>query len=228
MRLWACFFDERDRPYALVSDNMNAQIELWNLTDGKKTSEKTMATGSKAEQGPLAEFWQVAKDGEIIAMTYATALEKPFTKIWSLSDGKLLGSFTLDDWDPTHTAISSDGRYFLHGAVREDKAFTKLVNSWPSLARWIPKDYMVKKESKVHDLSTGVCWPGLPECERATFVQGSDRLVIFNKAGRYEYDAPPRWQYFTPWAWVALGAWLSLVAFWWRQRKRQRKIVGVV
>jgi len=56
------------------------------------------------------------------------------------------------------------------------------------------------------ELRSGQTWLELLGDHRCAFTDDGARLISFTEGGRYEYDVPPRWQYFTPWAWVALGA----------------------
>jgi hypothetical protein len=221
---WTGFFDKRDRPFAIVLDHLQSRIEIWDIL-GKNRISTVAVEGSFANLGPFeARHLQRAKQGIVVAIVNTIMSRKPLAMIWS-SEGKLLGSFVHDDSEYMNFALSSDGRYFVHGADQEFSLLKQLAELWPSFARRIALEFPTRKESRIHDLSTGQSWTGLPECERATFVQGTDRLVIFNKAGRYEFDAPPRWQYFTPWAWVALGVWVSWIALWWKSHRRRREVL---
>jgi hypothetical protein len=70
------------------------------------------------------------------------------------------------------------------------------------------------------DLETGRCWLGLYGEGFHTFHPDGTRLLVFGDVGRFEYDLPPRWQSFTPWAWLALAVWMGLASIWWALRPR--------
>jgi hypothetical protein len=85
---------------------------------------------------------------------------------------------------------------------------------------WLKEQFPDENRLALVDLHSGQTWFALPEALMMTFTEDCSGLILFTDEGRYDYDVPPRWQYFTPWAWAALGVWLSLVAIWWKLRKR--------
>ena len=213
------FFDEHDRPFAVVAPAQGTQLELWDLTEARKV--RNLSAQVHANLSTSADV--SADRNALYVYEYDSGFEFN-AHICSLLDGQPLGSLNSNA-RVSHFALSPDARFALHSGIYPNKAARQLALHWPRLYDWLPRDVRAPSESRVYDLARGTRWPGLPGSLHATFVQGSDRLVIFNEAGRYVFDVPPRWQYFTPWAWPALAVWLILAAIWWKLRVPRQKLV---
>ena len=85
-----------------------------------------------------------------------------------------------------------------------------------SLSLWLP----VKNLAMLIDLESNRTWRDMPAGKGVAFSEDDSRLVTFGEDGKYEWTVPPRRQYFTPWAWAALAAWLGAITIWWKLRKR--------
>ena len=153
--------------------------------------------------------------------------------LYSLGDGNLKFLFTqFKDMDFRDMMFSPDGRYLLiagwrpHPLIRFCNSLGPTVSNY--LVRWIsPHVSGGAQEQTLIDLEAGKTWPRIPgnnSGNSSLFAThgGRVRLVTFDdQKVRYDWDVPPRWQWFTPWTWAAVGAWLGLAVFWRRLRKRQ-------
>ncbi|CAN5247673.1 hypothetical protein BH10PLA2_BH10PLA2_32010 [soil metagenome] len=101
-----------------------------------------------------------------------------------------------------------------HPLVETARNVNADLGQW--LANWLPADNFVD----LRNLETGQIWQRIPAGLGVAFSEDDSRLITFGAKGRYIWSVPPRVQWFTPWALVALASWLSLALCWWKLRRR--------
>ena len=146
----------------------------------------------------------------------------------SLENGQVQQSYFFPRENAQPIKLSPDGRFLiceyrrLHPVVAYVGGRFEWLDKWLWANKFYPENWLA-----LVDLQTSKIWRDIVGGERCAFSDDGTRLISFTDKGRYEYNVPPQWQYFTLWAWVALGASVSLVAIWWRLRKRQPGMVAV-
>ncbi len=202
-------------------------FEIWN----EETGSREFVLSSKSSE--ITQNWrafQFSPDCRRLAI-----VGEKNVLVWSLEDGNLLWTLPKlylvctskigngSTWTQCESgvAFSNNARWLTEEYCSSDPV-ADWVCSWNDnlseiISRWFPMQDL----AILIDLETGRTWPGLPAGNGVVFSEDNSRMVTFGVDGRYEWSVPPRRQWFTPWAWAALGAWLSLVAIWWRLRKQR-------
>ena len=192
-------------------------FEVWDLGSGKADF---ILDISELEKAPPNRERPYLADARYKLHIPATVC-RDFVLTRSLDDGSSLQvlSMPADTLGPVR--ISPDGRYLLYNYYRR-LPLTHLADGRNDrLERWLWEQFCGQERLALLELRTGKTWLNLSDVGRCTFTNDGAGWTSFGDEGRYEYDLPPRWQYFTPWAWVALGAWLSLAGIWWTLRIRR-------
>jgi WD40 repeat protein len=223
--IMTCFFDTRGCPKVVVESN---DLEIWDLSSNEFEI--------RLEESELEE--QARKGGELSAglgrrvATSSTRAATMFSQwdfllIHSLEDGRLLQTHSIPSRGYHEPQFSPDGRFLIFDYLQSNQLF-ELPAGWHSdLYDWISARFPLRPRMALFDLHTGIIVLDLIGEGKCSINSDGTRLVSFTNEGRYEYDIPPRWQYFTPWAWMALCAWVSLAAIWWRLRKTRHRAVSV-
>ncbi len=135
---------------------------------------------------------------------------------------------------------SQNGRYFLYPTRRPG-----LLSRWVTSDKWFWLQLnLMALERKCRHSPRQSIWTlfdlesGRPEFEIkpiqtmmssfdchqiACFQEDNSSLTTIHDDGLYDWDLPPKMRWFTPWAWAALAAWLSLGGFLMRGRLHRRK-----
>ena len=235
-RIMACFFNSRGCPKLLVDSNhelsMNPfvrhnllpreNLEIWDLASNKADSKLDISELEKRGRIESGLTSQIAPQARVLATVC-----QDFVLIRSLEDGRPVQvlSMPADTLGPVR--ISPDGRYLLYEYFRQHPLRQLVDGQNDKLEIWVAERFSGQRRLALLELRTGKTWLNLSDAGRCTFTDDGTRWTSFGEEGRYEYDVPPRWQYFTPWSWAALGAWSSLIVIWWKLRKRQRGIAAV-
>ena len=96
-----------------------------------------------------------------------------------------------------------------------------ILKGWRrDLDEWLNVCFPIRSQYALLDVQTGVTWLGLVGDREYAFSDDGARLISYTNQGRFEYDLPPKWQYFTTWAWVSLASWIAMITIWWKMRKR--------
>jgi hypothetical protein len=207
-----CFFDSQGRPRVLLY--FIDPGTLWELI-----KQKVAAT--------LVCFDDVgSRHSDIIYVAGKPALATIFHNsrnlyIHSLDDGRLLQTYSI----PTgmdETGQFDSNRHFLILSSSWRFPLVHAAEGWNSqLDKWLSVRFPERERLVLLDLHSGKQWFDFLGDSRCTLSDDATQPKTIADEGYYVYDVPPRWQYFTPWAWTSLGAWLSLVTIWWRLRKRR-------
>ena len=217
-----CFFSSEGRPREIVHKNEPERLEIWDVVSNQLD---TVLDLSLAELGALGR-------GQACLSSVSVA-HVPILAIWnkesgllttrSVEDGRLLQSRSFPCEVLCSISFSADCHYLVCIYLWQHP-LVGLADGCPEgLKNWLGLRFPSQERLALLDLHTGKSWRHIVGGERTAFSDDNTRLISFTDEGRYEYDVPPRWQYFTPWAWAALGAWLSLAAIWWRLRRQQRR-----
>ncbi len=207
------YYDQSNQPKLIrIADRT---IERWDLHSGQVDFRLT----------PTCEIYDGARETWLFSLDFdhdllACVLNDNEIGLWSLKQRKLLRSFhrprDLDDLE-----LSPDARFLTYRCDREMNRFLQnfLYKVSPNLEQLFIKPTnmgMIALSGPLVD--TNWAFPGGTYCE---FADDCVRVYTSREEIGYEFDLPPRWQLFTPWAWAALGAWLGLSVLWWRLRKRR-------
>ena len=231
LRIRAGFFDRQNRPKLLLQSLGNA--EVWDLAKGSRDwSVKNDSLKSENEPaGGLATPLETPKLVRSTSMKFVTNYLDEDYQVRSLEDGRLFATHKRAE-ESGPLVYSPDGRFLLCVTTRaswQEELITRLPQRW---AGWVYDSEWGKhiaayerqiKEFTLIDLETGTEWPGLPAVQQhpfhAAFREHDQKLITATDEGFYEWDLPPKWQWFTPWAWPALAV-LLLLALTWRRLGR--------
>jgi hypothetical protein len=217
-RIVNCFFDFQMSPKLLVSSE---NMEVWDLASNKM--EKTLGRWELQNREMAWDddpFWGGVPSGTLVpAVVYQ---DGNLLLIRSLEDGRLLQSFSRSATGWISPRVSRSHGHFLICAYSRRHPLVRLAEGrHKGLEDWLESRLPKQPRLALMDLRTGKTWFDFLGDERVTVSDDGTRLISFTADGRYEYDVPPRLQYFTPWAWAALGTWLGLATVWWKLRKRR-------
>lgn len=210
-----CFFDQNGRPkFYLIKQSE----EQWDVLSEQCDWRRAFHANRFGEP----ESWDTT-------VFFTLDPDDSAMNCWSFADGRWLARLSIAEQECDELSLSPDGRFMIYAYSRPHWFWSTL--DWiPGTASLNVKDWLAPSEGwNVCDTRAGSTWPGLPASGgirkfhgQARFADQGSGLITVDDQGIYEWDLPPSWQYFTPWAWVALGAWLSLIGIWWRLRKRGR------
>lgn len=230
------FSDGAGKPKC-VTVQPSGQLELWDESSGLrelvlKASKLPIPAGSTFNG---MQAFIVSPDCERIAI-----LDRGLVTIRSLTEDRIIRRLQTEHDLRSPLSFSgsalirpgSDMRFsFDHRWIAlEFRALNPVVATAQGvslkLAQWlaqrVPSDGFVD----LVDLETGQTWKSIPAGKGVAFSKDDSRLITFGEKGRYIWSLPPLLQPFTPWAWVALGAWLSLAILWWKMRRRLQSNVA--
>jgi len=139
--------------------------------------------------------------------------------VCSLSDGQVLSTVTTP-FNPHEIHLTADGRFLLYSYYDTGVFRTELRRRWtvldnclrffdrPGPSRWCLG--LVDFESRKEHLGIRIPSPQLR--------LGEDGKSFFGitDEGECEYDLPPRYRAFSPWAWAVLAGWLVSCVAWWK------------
>jgi hypothetical protein len=148
---------------------------------------------------------------------------------WSISEGHCIAQLPIGDQSRDLFRLSADGRFMLYG-YSEPHWLEPILQRLPSAALSSWSNRLERAFGwNVYDTHRGANYAGLPSAReyggfdgQAQFVEFGSQLNTADNQGIYEWDLPPRWQYFTPWAWPALATWLSLIGIVWMLRQTRK------
>jgi hypothetical protein len=213
-RTMKCFFDPSGRPKFYYYEP--PRLEQWDVLTDNCDWQRELPTG--------ASFSTLGEKDRTVFISQGP--EASNVTCWSLADGRLLARVGTHDVCED-MQLSSNGRFFAY-AYRKPPLMQHLLDGLRGSNSNTQGEQLPPSFSRiVVDTETGRNWPQIPARQGAMANEGLSRfrddgscLITMNDNGIYEWDLPPRWPY-SPWAWAALGAWLSLGAIWWRLRKRR-------
>ncbi len=214
----ACFFDAEDKPKVLCYDfpiePVAGKLECWDVS-----TKSTVCFFADSETAST-RYHRVSNDASTLIME----IDSQTFGVWSVKDGQLRRRLRLGT-RPADISIAPEGRFV---AVRFEEKPTGF-NDWlyehcPSILQGLRKmpaadPFLMREPGSLHEIATGKQWK-FPSCAYGPVVASGSTCITFDRQGRYEYDLPPRWRYFTPWAWAALGAWLAVGGGWWYLGRR--------
>lgn len=207
-----CFYDAGGRPkYSHVKE---PHLEQWDvLTEKCDWHLKLPETMSLFEITPDLRY-MLAFDLAESGMVY-----------WSCADARGYDCFhVIAEGD--YYRLARNGRFMVYHYMQPhwlQQVLQKLPEKVLSIAN-VRLDPSVGWT--VCDTHTRSVWPRLPAAQEIPtcvdvprFVEGGSQLNSIDEYGIKEWDLPPRWQHFTPWALAALGAWVGLFGGWYRLGK---------
>ena len=203
------YYNQENRPQLIrTPDTMVARWDLHSgETDFRLEPECSIYDGDK-------ESWLFALDTEHGLL--ACVLNDREIGLWSLEEGKLRRSFQRPS-GLDYLRFSPDARFLAYRRCRELRPLLLdwLVDKSPVLQRIYCDNRSSTGIIALCDPLAGTTW-AFPNSHYCEFADDCSRVYSCEAGGPcYEYDLPPRWQRFTPWAWVALGVWLGLAVLWW-------------
>jgi hypothetical protein len=208
------YYDHANQPKLIrITDTT---IDRWDLRSGQ--TDFRLKPTCKIYNGDESWLFDLDIEHDLLACV----LNDNEIGLWSLEDGKLLRSFRRPSGLGDLT-FSPDARFLAFRCERNVnwKLQNCLYKVSPDLERLYIKSLYSTGIIALRDPFVGTNW-AFPFSNYCEFADDYLR-VDSSKAGElgYEYDLPPRWQLFTPWAWAALGAWVGLAVLWRRLRKRR-------
>ena len=223
--LEGCFLDNQNRSKALVYNSEPAQYEVWDIASRRRDF---IFDKSELEKRGLKEFPPYG----FVCVMGAGVLVTPHPDaklllVRSVTDGRPLQTCSIPIKDAELLRLSPNGhnetcKYTLRNPL------VRLAEGWQGgLKAKLQEMFPDSERLVLLDLQTGIMCRDLMGGFQSTFTDDSTRLISYTLEGRYAYDVPPRWQSFTPWAWAALAAWLSLIVLWWKLRKRQLGLAAI-
>jgi hypothetical protein len=207
-----CFYDQNRQPKYFYQEG--SYLEQWDVLNDMCDWHRALPAMISAIPSP---------DGSVLI----TLPDDSEMICWSRADGRQLARIQSGASD---FCLTADDRFMLYRYVRSHW-LEPLLRRLPVNASWTANIWL--KPSfwwELCDTYRGTTWPAIPaptdiaEIEgQYRFLEHGSQLTTIDDHGIYEWDLPPRWQYFTPWAWPGLGAWLSLVAIGWKLRKAAKR-----
>jgi hypothetical protein len=214
----ACYYDAHGRPKAVV--NVGASRSEWQTWD-LASNQREVAIES---YGRLGSVVRVAAGVPVVMNAYT---EPKSLLVSSLEDGALLKAVTFPPGALDPFRISPDGRFLICQQVRLNTLSEMAKGKNDALQMWLEGRFPPRRCLALCDMKSGSAWFDLQGQKFCAFSDDCSRLISITNEGRYEYDVPPRWQYFTPWVWAALGGWLGVATAWWQLRKRKPGVATV-
>ena len=213
----SCFFDTRGRPKVIVESN---DLEIWDLSSNEfemKLDESEFGKGGViGGEASGGSGRHVATSSTCVATMFS---DRDLLLIHSLEDGRILQTYCIPSRGYHRPQFSPDGRFLMFDYIQSNQPID-LPSTWHlGLDDWLEARLPLLPRMGLVDMRTGNMVLDQIGDGRCTINDDGTRLVSFTKEGRYEYDIPLRWRYFTPWALAALGGWVSLGVVWWRLRK---------
>ncbi len=216
-QIMTCFFDADACPKVLV---YGLDLEVWDLA---RNQMDLALDQSELEKRDLLrtryECYSISATEPVLA---TLSSEANFLLVRSLQDGRSLQTYSVPADSTNSVRFSPDGEFVLIDCVGRNRIASLAERRMEGLDEWLERIFPWERNQTLLSLRTGRTWPGLAGDGRCRFVEDGSHLISFTKDGRYEYDVPPRWRYFTPWAWAALGVWLIMIGVWWKLRRRQQ------
>jgi hypothetical protein len=220
-KIKTCFFDTRGHPKVIVESN---GLEIWDLSSNEfeiKLDESALEErGFMAGEASSGSGRNVATSATRAATMFS---ERDLLLIHSLEDGRVFQTHSIPSRGYHRPQFSPDGRFLIFDYVQWNQPLGQLLGWRSELDAWLWDQFPSRYRMGLLDLHTGNIVLDLMGAGKSGINNDGTRLISFTDEGRYEYDIPPRWQYFTPWAWAALGAWLSLITIWWKLRKGRHR-----
>jgi hypothetical protein len=216
------FSDGACEPKCITAPQPSGQLELWNESSGLRDLVLTESNGTM-------HTFTVSPDCGLIAIPYGKTITIRF----------LNGESSIRTLQADHDLIiqaTYSGSALIKCGSRLRFSFNNLwltqeydtanpvvgkvrgVN-W-NLGQWLARRLPDEHYADLVNLETHETWKRIPAGHGVAFSDDDSRLITFGDQGRYIWTVPPRRQWITPWAWVALGAWLSLAIWWWKMRRR--------
>jgi hypothetical protein len=203
-------YDQQNHPKLIrVTDG---QVERWDLHSERRDfylkPDCSIYDGDK-------ESWIF--DLDIERDLLACVLNDNEMGVWSLDKGKLTRSFRrpagLDD-----LRFSPDGRFLAYRCGRELSGYLQsfIGELFPNLERLCNQTRFSTGIIGLRDPYLGATW-SFPNTSYCDFADNCLRVYYYNAGGLgFEYDVPPRWRLFTPWAWLSLAIWIGLTWCCWK------------
>ncbi len=221
--IFGCFFDSNNRPKVLA---FTGDWEVWDLASNQMdlTLSKSLPESTNQLGSPVISQGGPGNPPVLVRLTEDS--KTLFTR--SLEDGRIQQTCAIPGESAIPIKLSPNGRFL----ICEYRRLHPLVGFMGGRFEWLDKwmrnhNFHPENRLALLDLQTDKTWRDIVGGERTAFSDAGYRLISFTDEGRYEYDLPPRWQYFTPWAWASFGAWISLAALWWKLRKRRLGVAAV-
>jgi hypothetical protein len=196
------------------------ELEVWDVTSNQMdaTLDLSEIKSRGFVTGEYDSSFEVGAGDSILASAYH---DPCFIFIRSLETGRSLQNYSLPFKWCHPLRFSPDGRFLIIRYPLKYPLVSVAEGLHKGIEKWLEGRFPLQQRLALIDLHSGEIWPGLIGNGLCAFTDDGARLISFTDEGRYEYDVPPRWQYFTPWAWAPLGAWAGLTIVWWKLRERR-------
>ncbi len=226
-RIEGSFFGSDKKPKLLIEHDK--ALRVWDLYTNKAEAILDHSKLSRYYPANETDWLQAGRHTSIGRFNAATWFyDLDLVSVNSLEDGSLLSMIRLPSANVQSVRIDPSGR-FLACAYWHNEAWTTAIGSWSAwIDRQISLISMNGHRLAVYDLQTEKEWVGLPGGDPIAFSEGGGSVISFGEEGRFEYDLPPKWRYFTPWAWLALSAWVGIFICWFKLRKRSAAVASAI
>jgi hypothetical protein len=225
-----CYFDSRGHPKVLLNLYLGmlevwGDLEVWDLASNRK--ERILRKADLGIPWPSLrnepDFWHISSGASVFVLGFE---ESSSMSVRSLEDDRPPKTISVPRASFHFLECSADGRYLACYYGRSNPLVSIVESRHRGLERWLRERFPDQYGITLCDLQTGRSWsnfkaPALASGNGIAFGEDSTSLIILTAEGRFVYDVPPRWRYFSPWACVAFGAWLAMMAAWWRLRERR-------
>ncbi|CAN5410144.1 hypothetical protein BH10PLA2_BH10PLA2_22280 [soil metagenome] len=230
-KLLTGFFDSSGSPKCLVYSLPEGKAGRLEIRDLQTANLELTLDQSKFDELGIVEDDLTCANSRISPRrsVIATCLDPGnLLVIRSLANGRTRATFLLPPDTRWLGTLSSDDRFFLYGTSKKGSQLSQLEGWNELLDSWLKQHYPNRNWGTLLDIQNGATWTNLIIGDRNDYAFSEDgsRLISYTTEGRYEYDLPPKWQYFTPWAWASLGAWLGVITFCRQLRQRRRQVLA--
>jgi hypothetical protein len=202
-------------------------LEIWDEQNSTRLFILPGVSGGHPDQMPFC----LSPDSRKLAMATDGGI-----LVWSVEDGALIRTLPIFGWllsncgyngsaltpHETNISFSNDSRWLAEQYHWTDPIVAKSSALNFRLGGVIATCLPERNLAALVYLDSGQTWSGMPAGHGVAFSDDDSRMVTFGDEGRYEWSVPPRRQWCTPWAWVALAAWLIPCGIWWKSRARRR------
>ena len=233
----AVSFDSESSPKALLSgivDDVLA-LELWDLSNNVRIW-KSFDFAKAPYRYEMASHIRVEESHSLRTRFLSMADGRPVDNL-PIYNGEYSGFGEMPHPGNGKTRflqwyeLSPDGRYYLDERFRP--SVLDSLKPASSSNGWLSQQLSWLRHSIpfFHSSTDWILQDALAESRRwntkpgsfACFRECDACLTTFDDEGVYDWDLPPRQRWFTPWAWPALAATLTLIWYLWPWERRKAK-----